>query len=124
GDEAFAGGAARGGGQGRERVDRVLPRPAEQAGVEVRRRTTNVDLHAGQAARGNAQRRLVRGPLPAVAADDEVAGEAVLVGGDELRKLRTADLLLAFQEELQVQRHPAVRLHHRLAAPHPRAALA
>src|SRR5207248_8568041 len=61
-----------------------------------------VYLTVRQAAHAGADGGGVRGPHAGVGDDDGVAGQAVGVGADQGREVRRAGLLLAFDQELEV----------------------
>ena len=91
----------------RQRVHGVGDGAAVAAGVQVVAGALDGDGERGQALGGDRERRLVRPPLRPVSRDHQVAGELGCVLAHVRGQVRAADLLLAFDEELHVEREPA-----------------
>ena len=91
-----------------QRVHRVGDGAAVAARVQVLGGAGDDDVQADQALGGDRQRRLGRPPHRAVGGDDQVGGELVGVRAHVGRQVRAADLLLALEQELDVQRQRAV----------------
>jgi hypothetical protein len=113
-DRDLAVGAAHAGEDVGERVDRVGDRAAVHAGVEVAVGALDVDLQRAEPLERQRERGLVLGPLRAVGADHQVAGEALAVRGHERAHRRAADLLLPLEEELDVDGQRPLGLQQRL----------
>ncbi len=91
----------------------VRHRAAERSGVQVGRRAAQVDLEVHEAAQAVADRRHAAGEHRCVRDDDDVASEPALLVPDESAQVLAADLLLALDHHLDVDRQPPVRLHVR-----------
>ena len=91
----------------RQHVDGVGDGAAVAAGVQVVAGALDRDRERGQSLGGNRERRLVRSPLRSVGRDNQVAGELAGVLAHVVGQVRAADLLLALDEELHVQRQSA-----------------
>ena len=93
---------------------RVGDGAAVAAGVQVAAGPGDDDVQGDQALGGDRQRGLVGRHMRAVGGDHQVAGQLVGVRADVGRQVRAADLLLALEQELHVQRQPAALRQHRL----------
>ena len=93
---------------GAQGVGRIGHRAAERAGVEVAVRAGHAKLEVGQAAQAVVDGRDAGGELVAVANHHAVAGQPVGVLAKVLLQGVAADLLLALDEELQVQGQAAL----------------
>src|SRR3569623_857935 len=80
----------------------ILARPGER------------ELQTREPATRNSERRLVDPPHGAVRRENDVGVEELLVIADEAVKTRTADLLLALDQKLDVQRERAIHGEERL----------
>ena len=87
---------------------------AVPARVQVGGRALDHDVQADQALGLQRQGRLGGPPHCPVGGDDQVSHEFGRVPGHIVRQVRTADLLLALEEELHVQRQPAFLVEERL----------
>ena len=90
-------------------VQRVRHRAAVPAGMQILRRPGQRELQPGQPAAGDRDRRFVDAPHAAVGRDDEIGGQQIGVRLDERLQAGAADLLLAFEHELDVDRQAALR---------------
>ncbi len=95
--------------------------PAEQARMQVPAGRAHGHVEAHQPPHGHTGRREVGRQHPRVGHDDQVAAEAFPLGPEERLEVRGADLLLALDEELQVDRQAAVEAEQP-ARPPPRRA--
>jgi hypothetical protein len=91
-----------------ERVQRVGHRPAVPPGVQVGVGALDHDVHRDQALGRHRHRRLGRPPHGPVRGDDQVGRQLRGVGAHERRQVRAADLLLALEQELHVEREAAL----------------
>src|SRR5947209_9790950 len=83
---------------------RVRHGAAEGTGVQVDTSGSYVHIESDQAAHADAHRRDVGRPHTRVRYHDDVAVEEVAVALEKILEVRAADLLLALDEELQVDR--------------------
>ena len=89
------------------RVQRIRHRAAVPPRMQILRRAGERELEAGESAARHGERRLVDPPHRAVRRDDEVRREELLVVADERVEARAADLLLALEHALDVERQRA-----------------
>ena len=101
-----------GGMQGREQarqgVHRVRHGAAVPPGVQVAVGADDLDVQSQQPLRGHRERRFRRTPHPAVRGDHQIGREFVGVPGHVRSQMRATDLLLALEQERDVQRQRAV----------------
>ena len=107
GDGHAAVGLVQRGDQPGHRVQRIGHAAAMPARVQVLGRRRQRQLEAAQPAAGHGERRLVDAPHRAVGRDDDVGGEQVRVLAHERVEMPAADLLLALEQELDVDRQAA-----------------
>ena len=92
----------------RQGVGRIGDRAAERAGVQIAVGAADVKLVVGDAPQAVGDGRHAGGELAAVADHHAIAGQPVGMFGQILLQAVAADLLLALDDELQVQRQPAL----------------
>ncbi len=97
-----------------QRVQGVGDGAAEASGVEVVVGSLDHDVERGQALRGDRERRLGGTPHRAVGRDHQVRGQLVGVLAQVRRQVGAADLLLALEEELDVEGQSALLVHEGL----------
>ncbi len=98
----------------RERLDRVAHGAAEIAGVHVGRRPVDGDLPMHEAAQRRRKRRHVLGKDRGVGDDRHVARQPVAMLGEKRLEVRRADLFLALDDDLHVERQCAAHAQVRL----------
>ena len=97
-------------------MDGIRDGAAVAARVEVRARAGDDEVEPDEPARSDRQRRLARSPHRPVGRHDEVGPEPIAVLAQEAGEAGAADLLLALEEEADVERKLAAlgqkRLRH------------
>ena len=102
--------------QGRKEFDEggggVHHRAAENARVEIERRSPHDDFHRGDAAEALGQGRVSLGDHSGVGNGDHVTAQVAAARTDELREICASDLLLALDEENQIHRQRTLLAEH------------
>ena len=91
-------------------LHRVVHRAAKRTAVQIVLRAGDNDLEGRQATQGVDDRRLLLAEDGRVADDAHVSGQSVAIGAQEVRQVRRADLFLAFDHKLHIDRQPTLRL--------------
>ena len=86
----------------RQRIDGIVHGTAIRAGMKIAIRPRDVDLHVGKAAQTVDDGRLSGGEHGRVGNHHTVTGQHVCMLGNEGGKVGTADLLFAFDKQLDV----------------------
>ena len=113
-DDDGAVGVMHAGEQARQRPYRVGCGAAVPAGMQVLGGAGDGEVERDHAAARHGDGGKVDAPHGAVRRDGEVAGEPILQARHRRRKTRAADLLLAFDQHLDVDRQRSAKLQERL----------